>query len=74
MATQAGGSVRVEVKNASWEARDGYRLAYASVLQGDQLAAPVTWGERTALPDDPGDGLVLRFQLGQATLFGFELR
>jgi hypothetical protein len=62
------------VQSTNWEARDGYRLADVSVLHGDQLAAPVTWGERTALPDDLGDGVVLRFQLDQATLFGFELR
>ena len=71
---RADGEIRVELRSAVRdEAIEGWTAADCTPFRGDDLEAPVTWGDKSL--KDLKDQLVrLRFQLKDATLFAFDIR
>ena len=71
--TQQGGSIRVELQDEHWNPHQGFGLDQSTPIHGNHLDAPVTWDATTRISAAASRPVVLRFQLRQATLFGFEV-
>jgi len=71
---KANGQIRIEVRSAIRdEPLKGWTFDDCSPFTGDELAAPVRWGEKH-LNDLKGKVVRLRFQLEDATLYSFDMR
>lgn len=70
--TQRAGSVLVEAAGPDGKPLEGRSFADAVPIVGDQPAAPVRWKEREDLGAKEGVGLILRFRMEKASIFGLE--
>ncbi len=70
-ATAEGGSVRVELQDASGEAIDGFTLADCTALSGDEIEHTVKWQGGGDLSRLAGRPVRLRFELRNAHLYSF---
>ncbi len=71
---KAKGEIRVEVRSAIRdELLDGWTFADCTPFAGDDLNAPIRWGNKT-LRQLQGHIVRLRFQLRDAELFAFDLK
>jgi hypothetical protein len=70
--TKRAGSVRVEIANINDEVYSGRSFAECDLIQGDQYWKTVTWNGQSDLGFEEGDGVVIRFKLDRAKLFGLE--
>ena len=66
----AGGSLKVEVLNASGAVVPGYSAADCDVIQGDHVDQVVTWGAQTGLPAAVNP-IRLRFVMQNASVYSF---
>jgi len=70
--TKRAGGVRVEVANINDEAFPGRSFDDCDPIQGDQFWSSVTWNGQSDLGYEEGDGVVIRFKLDRAQVFGIE--
>ncbi len=83
---QEGGTIRVELQDQTFTPLPNYTLQHSTPITGNHLSVPITWAPQTVrgepgrrsrrpvsnhLPTDRP--LTLRFQLTNATLYGFEV-
>jgi hypothetical protein len=69
-AVQAGGSMRVEVQDATGTALPGFELAACPAMNGDEISEQVRW--KGNLLDLIGKTVRLRFQLENADLYSLQ--
>jgi hypothetical protein len=69
--TARGGSIRVELQDAEGRALSAWSLDECVPLQGDELAAIVSWRGPTNLGPHAGQPVRLRFVLQAAMLYSF---
>jgi len=69
--TEAGGQLRVELQDSSGAPLQGFTLADAAPLSGDNISQIVTWGARSDIGLVEGKTVKLRFELQKAKLFSF---
>ena len=67
----AGGSLTVEVQDEQGRALPGFAAADCTPVIGDSLRHPVRWGDRRGDDRWPELPLRLRFDLRDASLYGF---
>ena len=67
----AGGSLTVEVQDEQGRALPGFAAADCTPVIGDSLRLPVRWGDRHGDDRWPERPLRLRFDLRDASLYGF---
>jgi hypothetical protein len=70
--TSMGGSVRVELQDASGRPLPGFTIADATPLSGDQISQIVTWGGNSRVASLAGEVVRVRFDLQSAKLFSFQ--
>jgi hypothetical protein len=70
--TPAGGSILVEVAGMDGKPLPGRSFAQAKRIIGDQHWTPVVWGGQEDLGFEDGAGIILRFRLDHAQLYGLE--
>ena len=71
---QAAGEIRVEVRSAVRdEPLDGWSADECTPFTGDELDAPIRWGDKT-LSELHGRIIRLRFQLRDAALYAFDVK
>jgi len=73
-ATSAGGAVRVELQDAAGRPIEGYTMADAADLFGDDLERRVTWGGDGDVSDLAGEPIRLRIAVVDAELYSFRFR
>lgn len=69
--TGGGGSLQVEVLDASGVPVPGYTRAESTMLSGNAVHMPVTWGERSDLTPLIGKSIRLHFFLRDCQLYAF---
>lgn len=72
--TGAGGSVRVELLDATGKPVDGFREDEALPLLGNAVHVPVTWRGKTTFGELAGRPVRLRFIMRDAKLYSFQFR
>lgn len=70
-ATSAGGSIRVEIQDATGEPIPGFSLDKCRELVGDQISRVVAWGDDSRLAKLVGESVRLRFALNDADLYSY---
>jgi len=70
--TARGGSILVEVAGMNGQPLAGRSFAEAGRIFGDQHWSPVTWKGEEDIGHKDGAGVILRFRMDQAQLFGVE--
>ncbi len=70
--TRRGGSIRIEACNLQRQPLPGRAMADCRPIIGDQFKTPVTWSGGEDLGIQPGEAVVLRFELDQAKIFGLD--
>ncbi len=71
-ATTPSGSIEVELRNTKGEILEGYGFDDCNIMNGDQIACPVSWNDKTDLSELNGQELVMVFRMHSAKLFSFE--
>ena len=71
-ATSAGGSVRVEIQDASGHPLTGYSLADCRNIVGDEIERTVSWKGGPDVSSLAGQVVRLRFALLEADLFALQ--
>lgn len=71
VATQDGGSVRVELQNTAGKPLDGFALSDCQPLQGDSIEQAVVWsgGKLSSLAGKP---VRVRFEVNNADIYSFK--
>ncbi len=71
VATQDGGSVRVELQNTAGKPLDGFALSNCQPLQGDSIEQAVVWsgGKLSSLAGKP---VRVRFEVNNADIYSFK--
>jgi len=71
VATQDGGSVRVELQNTAGKPLDGFALSDCQPLQGDSIKQAVVWsgGKLSSLAGKP---VRVRFEVNNADIYSFK--
>lgn len=72
--TSAAGSVRVELQSAQGEPIEGFTLADAAEIYGDDIERIVTWRDGSDLSKWVGEPIRIRFVLKDADLYSFRFR
>ena len=69
------GYIQVEVRDTWGNVWDGYSREECKTFTGDSIHHPVTWSAQDRVDEIPGSarGIVLRFYLQNAELYGFQL-
>jgi hypothetical protein len=70
--SKRAGGIRVEIASIFDETVPGRSFADCDILQGDQFWSTVTWKGETDLGFEDGAGVVVRFKMDRAKLFGIE--
>jgi hypothetical protein len=70
--TQRAGGIRVELAGIDDQALPGRAFADCDIVQGDQFWRTVTWKGKAELGQKDGEGVVIRFHMDRAQLFGIE--
>lgn len=70
--TMRGGSIRVEVAGVDRRPLPGRSFEECQPIVGDHPRASVVWAGQDSLGHEPGQPLILRFQLNMAKLFSLE--
>ncbi len=73
-ATSAGGSLRVEIQDASGKPLTGFALSDCRNLVGDTIEQPVNWAKSNDLSAFAGRPVRLRFVMQEADLFSLQFR
>jgi len=71
LSTSAGGSLRIELQDASGKAIPGFSLKDCSEIFGDSLKYTVRWGDKTDVSKLAGKPVRMRIALKDADLFSF---
>ena len=70
--TKRLGGIRVELVDLGDEVIPGRSFADCDPVQGDQFWTTVTWNGKPEMDIDPTAGVVIRFEMDRAKLFGVE--
>ncbi len=70
--TKRAGGIRVELARMNDEVVPGRSFEESDPVQGDAFWQPVTWKGEDSLNTPEGEGLVIRFRMERAQLFGIE--
>jgi hypothetical protein len=70
--TNAGGTLKVELQDASGHPIPGFTLAEASPMTGDHVSQTVSWGTSSNVGSLEGQTVKMRFELQNAKLFSFQ--
>jgi hypothetical protein len=74
LATQPGGSVRVELQDAAGKPIPGFALANCKPLDGDHIAHDARWRTASDLSEVTGKPTQLRFILKDSDLYSFQFQ
>jgi hypothetical protein len=74
LATQPGGSVRVELQDAAGKPIPGFALANCKPLDGDHIAHDARWRNASDLSELTGKPIRLRFVIRDADLYSFQFQ
>ena len=72
--TSAGGSVRVEIQDASGSPVPGFRLEDCTAIIGDEIERRVEWKQKPDLGALQGKAVRLRFVMAECDLFSFRFQ
>ncbi len=70
--SQRAGGIRVALASITDETLPGRSFDDCDPIRGDQFWTAVTWNGESDLGLDEGEGVVIRFQMDRAELFGIE--
>ncbi len=70
--TQRAGSIRVELAGMNGRPLPGHSFAEADPIIGDVAGQPVTWNKQDDIGVQPEQGVILRFRMDRARLYGLE--
>jgi hypothetical protein len=70
--SSAGGSLRVELQDASGQALPGRSLDQCATISGDEIDSTVRWGDATDVGAWAGQPVRLRFAIQDAELFALQ--
>ena len=70
--TQRAGGIQIEIARISDEIYPGRSFEESDVVRGDLFWRTVTWNGEADLGFEEGDGVVIRFRMDRAKLFGIE--
>lgn len=68
----AGGSLKVELQDASGQPIPGFTLAQATPMTGDHVSQTVSWGANSNVGSLAGQTVKVRFELQNAKVFSFQ--
>ncbi len=72
--TKRAGGIRVEIAKIDDSVIAGRSFEECDIVQGDQFWKTVTWNGESDLGYEDGEGVVIRFSMDRAKLFGIEFQ
>ena len=72
--TSAGGSIQVEIQDASGKPRQGFALTDCPEIFGDEIERVITWENGSDVGRLAGEPIRLRFVIRDADLYAFRFR